>query len=49
LIRQEVIRRVKDIIIMRSNTPEMKQMLKIVKILATDAQSVTEKFEGRTV
>jgi hypothetical protein len=35
-------KRIKDIIISKSEMPEMKEMLKIVKILAFDIQQIAE-------
>lgn len=46
-IRLEVMKRVKDIIISKSDLPEMKEMLKIVKILAFDMQEIAEQNEAR--
>jgi Ser-tRNA(Ala) deacylase AlaX len=46
-IRLEVIKRIKDIIISKSETPEIKEMLKIIKILAFDMQNVAEHNEAR--
>ena len=40
-------KRVKDIIISKSDLPEMKEMLKIVKILAFDMQEIAEQNEAR--
>jgi hypothetical protein len=37
-IRLEVMKRIKDIIISKSETVEIKEMLKIIKILAFDIQ-----------
>ena len=48
-IRLEVIKRIKDIIISKSETPEIKEMLKIVKILAFDMQNVAEHNEARVL
>lgn len=44
-----MIKRIKDIIISKSETPEMKELLKIIKILAFDMQNVAEHNEARVI
>jgi uncharacterized protein YutE (UPF0331/DUF86 family) len=46
-IRLEVMRRLREIIVQKSETPDMKQMLKIVKVLAFDIQEVAVLNEAR--
>ena len=48
-IRLEVMKRIRDIIISKSETAEMKEMLKIIKILAFDIQQVAEHHEARVI
>lgn len=46
-IRLEIMKRIKDIIISKSELPEMKVMIKIIHILAFDTQLVAEQNEAR--
>ena len=48
LIRHEVLKRIKDIINIRSMSTDMPKMLKVLKILTLDIQPATAKFEKRS-
>lgn len=48
LLRNEVLKRIREIISLRSMTEDMSAMLKVLKILAFDIQQETNKFENRS-
>jgi hypothetical protein len=48
-IRLEVMKRIRDIIIAKSETPEVKDMLKVISILAFEIQQVAEGHEARVL
>ena len=47
IIRDEMMKFLQKIIIPKSETPEMKEMLKIIKILAVEIQNVAELNKTR--